>query len=626
MEIIEKELSHYRHIDNLIEKQDNKEALTKATITFMRLVQIGGQYMFAVLRKLDWFFKHYWKRYTFAITALIIASAIGLIPPKLMGFVIDHIRFDTLTSSILTSVIIIYLSIIVIHYIISFLWDYTLFGGAIRLERWMRSSLMDHFLKMSPTFFGKFKTGDLMARSTNDLKAVAMTAGFGILTLVDSSTFMFMIIAMMGFTISWKLTLAALIPLPIMAVIMNKYGAAIHRRFTDAQNAFGTMNNEVLESIRGVRVIRAFVQERHDAKRFSQMTEDVYEKNMAVARIDALFEPTMKILVGLSYTIGIGYGAILVFNSAISLGDLVTFNVYLGMLIWPMFAVGELINVLQRGNASLDRVNRILSYQPDVQNPQYPQHVSPLDTIQFEQMTFSYPFTEKNQLFIEQLEIKRGETIGVVGKTGAGKTTLFKILLREYPNVKGKITFSNVPIEQLAIEQLRSWIAYVPQDQVLFSKTIRENIQFGKENATDEEIYRVMELAHFLEDMKQLPQGLDTEVGESGVSLSGGQKQRVALARAFIKNAEVLILDDSLSAVDGNTESKIIEHLRQERKNKTTLIAAHRLSAVAHADQIIVLDEGEMIEQGTHEQLLALEGWYKKRYEEQQLDEGGKNE
>ncbi|MEI3607125.1 ABC transporter ATP-binding protein [Pseudogracilibacillus sp. SE30717A] len=577
--------------------------------------------MFDVLVKLDWFFKTYWKRYVFAITALIIASAIGLLPPKLLGYTIDHIRFDSLTEQLLLMVVIVYLTIIIVHYIISFLWDYTLFSGAVILERKMRSRLMGHFLKMTQTFFGKNKTGDLMARSTNDLKAVALTAGFGILTLVDSTTFMFMIIAMMGFTISWKLTLAALIPLPVMAVIMNKYGSVIHSRFMKAQNAFGDMNNEVLESIRGVRVLRAFVQERQDAKRFNDMTEDVYEKNMAVARIDALFEPTMKILVGSSYTIGLGYGAMLVFQNTITLGDLVTFNVYLGMLIWPMFAVGELINVLQRGNASIDRVNEVLRYKPDVSSPKNPIDVPQLESILFNNVKFSYPFTKTNQLEINHLTIHKGNTIGIVGKTGAGKTTIFKIMLREYPNIKGEVTFSGVPIEQLDVKQLRNWIGYVPQDQIMFSKSIRENIQFGDENATDEDIYRVMELAHFLDDIKQLPKGLDTEVGESGVTLSGGQKQRVALARAFIKNPEILILDDSLSAVDGKTEANIIEHLKNERQGKTTLIAAHRLSAVVHADHIIVLDNGKIIEEGTHEELLQTDGWYKEQYDKQQLEQ-----
>ncbi|GIO20033.1 multidrug ABC transporter permease/ATP-binding protein [Oceanobacillus oncorhynchi subsp. incaldanensis] len=575
--------------------------------------------MFAVFKKLSWFFAHYWKRYTFAIIALILASAVGLIPPKLVGYIIDHIQFETLTVQILTAVITGYIVLLIVHYIISFLWDYTLFGGAVILERWMRSKLMDHFLSMSPTFFGKYRTGDLMARSTNDLKAISLTAGFGVLTLVDSSIFMLMIIAVMGLTISWPLTFAALLPLPIMAVMMNFYGSAIHRRFTKAQDAFGEMNNSVLESIRGVRAIRAFVQEEQEKTRFENMTKDVYDKNMEVAQIDALFEPTMKILVGLSYTIGIGYGAMLVFENRLTLGDLVTFNVYLGMLIWPMFAVGELINILQRGNASLDRVNKTLSYPPDVRDVRELKQVEAVKELQFHNVSFAYPNTAEKALKAVSFKVRVGDTIGVVGKTGAGKTTLFKLLLRQYPDVQGKIVISGEGIESLPLKQLREWIGYVPQDQMMFSKSIRENIQFGKEAATDEEIFRALELAYFAGDILQLPEGLDTQVGESGITLSGGQKQRVALARAFIKNPEILILDDSLSAVDGKTEAAIIAHLKEERKNKTTFIAAHRLSAVTHADHIIVLEDGEIAEEGTHEQLMKEKGWYYKQYVQQQM-------
>ncbi|GIO21590.1 ABC transporter ATP-binding protein [Oceanobacillus sp. J11TS1] len=577
--------------------------------------------MFAVFKKLNWFFAHYWKRYTFAIIALILASAVGLIPPKLVGYIIDHIQFETLTAQILTAVIAGYIVLLIVHYIISFLWDYTLFGGAVILERWMRSKLMKHFLSMSPTFFGKYRTGDLMARSTNDLKAISLTAGFGVLTLVDSSIFMLMIIAVMGLTISWPLTFAALLPLPIMAVIMNFYGSAIHRRFTKAQEAFGEMNNSVLESIRGVRVVRAFVQEEQEKERFGDMTNDVYAKNMEVAKIDALFEPTMKILVGLSYTIGIGYGALLVFENRLTLGDLVTFNVYLGMLIWPMFAVGELINILQRGNASLDRVNKTLSYQPDVRDVLEPKEVANVTGLVLQNVSFHYPNTAEKALKGISLNVQVGETIGVVGKTGAGKTTLFKLLLRQYPDVQGGIMISGVNIETIPLKQIREWIGYVPQDQMMFSKTIRENIQFGKEAATDAEIFRALELAYFASDILQLPEGLDTQVGESGITLSGGQKQRVALARAFIKDPEILILDDSLSAVDGKTEAAIITHLKEERKNKTTFIAAHRLSAVTHADHIIVLEDGEIAEEGTHAQLMKEKGWYHTQYVQQQMED-----
>ena len=379
--------------------------------------------LFAVLKKLDWFFKYYWKRYLFASLALIFVSAIGLIPPKLIGYTIDHIRFDSLTVQILSIVLLIYVSITIIHYIFSYLWMYTLFGGAVIIERWLRSKLMRHFLKMSPAFFEKIKTGDLMARSTNYLRAIYFTAGFGILTLVDATTFMFMIVFMMGFTISWKLTFAALIPLPFIGVVMSKYGTIIHQRFMKAQAAFSTMNNEVLESIRGVRVLRAFVQEKNDEARFGYRTEDVYDKNMEVVKIDALFEPTLNILVGLSYTIGLGYGTMLVFQNVITMGDLVTFNVYLGMLIWPMIAVGELINVMQRGNASIDRVNEVLRHKQDVKSPKNPVKVSSLDEIKIENVTFSYPETHTNQLDIDVITIKKGTTLGIVGKTGAGKTT-----------------------------------------------------------------------------------------------------------------------------------------------------------------------------------------------------------
>ena len=276
-----------------------------------------------------------------------------------------------------------------------------------------------------------------MARATNDLKAISITAGFGILTLIDSSVFMLTILFTMAFFVSWKLTIAAVLPLPIMAWLMKVYGARIHKRFTEAQDAFGELNDKVLESIAGVRVIRAYIQERADEEKFSNMTEDVYNKNIEVAKIDSLFEPTIKVLVGLSYLIGIGYGAYLVFHQVITLGELVSFNVYLGMLIWPMFAVGELINVMQRGNASLDRVQETLNYEEDVKNPDKPQYVSKPEDISFNEVSFKYPSSKVNNLSGINLRLRQGETLGIVGKTGSGKTTIIKQLLREYPNGEG---------------------------------------------------------------------------------------------------------------------------------------------------------------------------------------------
>ncbi|SHM46306.1 ABC transporter ATP-binding protein [Gracilibacillus kekensis] len=581
--------------------------------------------MFSVFHKLSWFFKEQWLRYTIAIIALIIVSFIDLIPPKLVGTTIDAIQSNQLTAARLTELILIFISLIVVSYAIMFLWDYNLFGGSLLLERKMRSKLMRHFLNMSPRFFSNNRTGDLMARSTNDLKAIMMTAGFGVLTLVDSTIFMLLIILMMGFTINWSLTLAALLPMPIMAFIVHKYGSIIHHRFTAAQSAFSDLNNYTLESVRGVRVIRAFVQEKQDIKRFSSMTEEVFQKNKSVAKMEAYFEPTIKVLVGISYTIGLGYGAVMVFENRISLGDLVTFNVYLGMLIWPMFAIGELINVMQRGNASIDRVEQVLAQTSDVKDPNNPKFTDVPEIIHYKNVSFTYPGAVGAQLSAINILIKRGETIGVVGKTGAGKTTLFKQLLRDYAPPEGNLTINQIPINHFTLDMTRSWIGYVPQEHVLFSKTVKENLTFGCGEKSLEEIHHILESACLRDDMESLPNGLDTIVGESGVTLSGGQKQRVSLARALLMDPEILILDDSLSAVDGKTEANIIAHLKKERKGKTTLIAAHRLSAVKHADQIIVLDDGHIVEHGTHKQLMNENKWYKKQFEIQQM-EGEVNE
>ncbi|MDX8045823.1 ABC transporter transmembrane domain-containing protein [Gracilibacillus sp. S3-1-1] len=576
--------------------------------------------MFAVFNKLSWFFKEHWGRYTLAIIALLIVNFIDLVPPKLVGITIDAIQYNQLTTARLMELILIFIALIIISYAVMFLWDYKLFGGALLLEKQMRSKLMRHFLKMSPKFYSKNRTGDLMARSTNDLKAIMMTAGFGILTLVDSTVLMTMIVLMMGFTISWQLTIAALLPMPIMAFIVQKYGNIIHQRFMAAQSAFSNLNNYTLESVRGVRVTRAFVQEKQDLGRFNDMTETVFQKNKSVAKMEAFFEPTINVLVGISYTIGLGYGAFMVFENKISLGDLVTFNVYLGMLIWPMFAIGELINVMQRGNASIDRVDQVLAQQPDVQDPAKPASAKIPEVIDFQYVTFSYPGTSEKQLNDINLTIKRGETIGIVGKTGSGKTTFFKQLLREYLPPEGKLTINQIPIAQFSLDTTRSWIGYVPQEHVLFSKTVKQNLLFGCGEKSIDDIHDVLESASLRADIEALPEGLDTLVGESGVTLSGGQKQRVSLARALLMNPEMLILDDSLSAVDGKTEANIINHLRKERHGKTTFIAAHRLSAVKHADQIIVLEAGKITEHGTHEELMQQNGWYQQQYMIQQME------
>jgi ATP-binding cassette, subfamily B, multidrug efflux pump len=576
--------------------------------------------MFSVLKKLSWFFKENWKRYVVAVTLLILVGLLDVIPPKIIGMAIDDIHIGIMNREKIVRYLSILLVIMLSSYAITYVWMYQLFGGAFLVERKLRSRFMNHLLKMTPAFYEKNRTGDLMARATNDLKAISITAGFGILTLVDSSVWMLTLLITMGAMISWKLTLAAIIPLPIMALLMKMYGKRLHTRFMEAQDSFGDLNDSVLESIAGVRVIRAYVQEKADCERFHQLTEDVYEKNIRVAKIDSLFDPTIKVLVGVSYLIGLGYGAYLVFHQSITLGNLVSFNVYLGMLIWPMFAIGELINVMQRGNASLDRVNETLSYKEDVENPVQAVEVSKPSRIDYKEVTFRYPSSKEDNLINVNVQLFQGQTLGIVGKTGSGKTTFIKQLLRQYPLGSGELSISDVSLEQQTLNQIRHWIGYVPQDHVLFSKSVRENILFGRRDASEQDLETAIDLAAFRKDLDMLPDGLNTLVGEKGVALSGGQKQRISIARALIRNPEILILDDSLSAVDAKTEKRIIENIRKVRKEKTTIITTHRMSAVQHADHILVLDEGRIIEEGTHEQLLEKDGWYKEQFLRQQIE------
>lgn len=575
--------------------------------------------MFAVLKNLGWFFHRERKRYIIGILMLAGVGVLELIPPKLLGDAIDLISNGSVTyQSLIYYSTAIVLTLIVI-YGVTYVWMHSLFGGSNLVERLLRTRFMAHLLRMTPPFFERSRTGDLMARATNDLRSVAMTVGFGMLTLTDSTVYLLTVLLAMGFLISWKLTLAAILPLPFIAIAMAIYGKVVHARYTLAQDAFGDMNDQVLESIAGVRVIRAYVQERQDEKRFEHITNDVYRKNLAVAMVDGLFEPTIRLFVGLSYIIGLGFGIYLVFHNELTLGDLVSFNIYLGMMIWPMFAIGELINIMQRGNASLDRVNETLAVKPDVEDIASPIAVTYPESIEFNDITFRYPTSTVDNLQHVSLKITAGETLGIVGRTGSGKSTLLKQLLHEYPAGSGELTISGVPIQDIAKDQLHSWLGYVPQEQILFSRSVRNNIRFGKADANDEEIMNAIHTAAFDTDLHTFPDGLETIVGERGVALSGGQKQRVSLARAFIAEPEILILDDALSAVDARTEARIIENIRTKRAGKTTLIATHRLSAIEHADHIVVLDRGKIIEEGTHAELLKAGGWYREQYERQQV-------
>ncbi|HEU5141249.1 MAG TPA: ABC transporter transmembrane domain-containing protein [Bacillales bacterium] len=573
-----------------------------------------------VFRDLFWYFQLRKKHYLFGVLLLIISGIFTLFPPYVVGVIVDGIETGMLTQEELLKWIVWVLLAGVFIYIFDFVWQLMIFGSAFQLGKILRNRLYDHFTKMSPSFYQKRRIGDLMAHSTNDVRAVEETAGAGILTLVDSLTMGGLVIATMATFLSWKLTLIALIPMPIMAWATSRYGSMLHKRFDKAQAAFSKLNDKVQENVSGTRVIKAFGEEKAEKESFRGQSKDVVNKNIAVAKVDSLFDPTISLIVGISFFLAIAFGARFVVNGSLTIGELTTFTIYLGRLIWPLLAFGWLFNIVERGHASYNRIQKLLSVKPAVVNKPEADVTQPSGDLTFEIETFTYSEAKASTLENIHIPLKKGETLGVVGKTGSGKTTLLKLLLREFDCKDGDVLIGGKSIYDFTFDALRSAVGYVPQDHFLFSATVGENIAFGKPDATMEEIQKAARLAHIHEDILDFEDGYETVVGERGVTLSGGQKQRISIARALLMDPEILILDDSLSAVDAETEEMILDHLRETRTNKTTMIAAHRLSAVEHADLIVVLEEGNIVEYGQHESLMNGDRWYAAMYRSQQLE------
>lgn len=573
-----------------------------------------------IFNKLAWFFKAEWKNYLAGIIALILVALTNVIPPRLIGLIVDKITAHKLSLRLLGLYLGLFLSAALAQYLLRYSWRKYIFGGSIKLEKTLRQQLFNHFLKMDPTFYQKRRIGDLMAHATNDVDAVRDVAGPGILTLADSLiTGLSTIIAMCLF-VNWRLTLLAVLPLPLLAVMSSKLGGRIHQAFGQAQAAFSDLNNKVQESMLGVKVIKSLGQESEDQKDFEAHVKQAIAANKRAYFLDALFDPLTTLILGLSYVAIIILGGKYVLEKTISLGQLVTFISYMGALVWPMFAIGRLFNILERGNASYDRILILLGQKPAWVKPKT--EVKPTGgTISFALTSFSFPGEHQKRLSNINFELKAGQTLGIVGETGAGKTTILRLLLREFDHYQGKISLANHDIRDYQLDDYLSQLGYVSQTSFLFSTTIKDNISFARPNASLAAIKEAAKLADISKDIEQMPQGYDTLVGEMGTSLSGGQKQRLALARAFLAQPEIMLLDDALSAVDAKTEQNILESLQAKRAGQTTIIAASRLSSVSQADLILVIAGGKIIQRGKHAELLSQPGWYQDTYRLQEKKE-----
>ncbi len=503
-----------------------------------------------------------------------------------------------------------------------FLWRYFFIGAARRIERAIRARLYGHLLDLSASFYNETKTGDLMAHATNDIEAVTRACGFGVLTIADPLFMIPVSVAIMMSIDPW-LTLYAILPLPILSVFMLWFGKVIHRRFESVQAAFSTLMEKVRETVSGIRVLKSFVQEEGTENDFAGTNQLQVDENMALIRIMGLFHPLIELMSGASLAIILWIGGISVIRASITLGDFVAFTQYLSMLVWPMIAMGWAVNLLQRGRASLQRINRLLAETPAIISPHRPRSL-PGTRIEIRDLTFAYPSSNGHgappALSDVHLTIEEGMTLGIVGLTGAGKSTLAHLIPRVFDPPVGTVCIGGVDIRDVDLDELRRAIGFVPQDPFLFSATLAENIAFGRPDASRDAVEEAATLAGIHDEILAFPKGYETTVGERGISLSGGQKQRVAIARALLLKPQIVIFDDPLSAVDAEREEYILGNLREFFRGRTSLLIAHRLSAVMHADRTIVIDKGRIVERGTHEELLEAGGIYDRIWRLQQAE------
>lgn len=567
------------------------------------------------------FVKRHKAKYIFGIIFVLVVDVLQMVLPRIIGQITDDMQNRTINKAMLLSYAGLILLVALLTMTFRYLYRIYIIGTEKKLEYELRKKLFDHMLTLSSKYYNTHKTGDLMAHATNDINAVRMAAGMGVLLLVDTVFLTISVIIIMLATIDIRLTLIALSPLPLIAIFSMVFGKFIHKRFTQVQEAFSGLTERVQESLSGIRVVKAFVQERPVLEQFNAASQKSLEKNMRLAKLWGIMFPLGQMVSTLSYIIAFSYGGIQVINGHISLGEFIAFNTYLGLLIWPMMSFGWIMNIVQRGSASLDRINVILTAIPDIKDND-PLPIGSIEGhIEFENVSFSYNKKQEPVLKDININLEPGRTLAIIGETGSGKTSLVNLILRLYDISGGKLKIDGSPIDRIPLSTLRTSIGYVPQDSFLFSTSIRENIAFGVEKASIKEIEEAAKTAQIYDNIMDLPDGFDTIVGERGVTLSGGQKQRVSIARALIKDPKILVLDDSLSAVDTDTEERILQGLKVIMKDRTSIIIAHRISSIKHADEIIVLDNGQIVERGRHDRLIDLKGHYYSLYQKQLLEE-----
>ncbi len=570
--------------------------------------------------KLSWYFKSQWRRYTAAIVMLLGTDVLEMVVPWIAGQLIDQVVANTLTKALLLRYVTVVLLIAIVVYVMRYLWRVFLFYSSFQLAETMRQRLYEHMTRMAPGFFAQHRTGDLMARATNDISALEMTAGEGVLSGIDGLVTGVLVVGIMMIMINWQLTLVALLPFPFMAWYFVALGDRLHIGFKEAQERFSDLNDRVQESVSGIRMVRAFGREKIEDDKFLSIADKTADANMRVAATDSLYDPAIFITVGSSFLLCISMGAWQIQQGQLTIGQLTSFTMYLGFLIWPMFAYGWLLNIVERGSAAYERIQQLLETESPVQDSGTVDRIASSD-IAIDIRSFTYIGSAMPVLHNIKIAVEAGHTLGIVGPTGAGKSTIVNLLLRYFDHPDCELKIGGIALQELSLQTLREQIALVPQDPFLFTASIAENIALGRPGASMEEIRAAAQLASIDADIMRFPQAYKTLVGERGITLSGGQKQRIAIARALLLDAPILVLDDALSAVDIETERRILKHLSEVRAQRTSIILCHRLTAVEDAEQIVVLNHGEIIERGDHHSLVQQQGWYAQMVDYQRLEQ-----